>query len=125
MSSAARKLASITQVETVSIPATIGHFEMPDNSLCGAGVLPGDTAVVLLNADVQSGDLVLVHTPEGLRVLQYHPAPGERVKLRTLEYKRSRRFVYTREQAVILGRVVQFVCKGKPVPLLVALRPVC
>ena len=124
MSSAARQLAPVT-VQLASISVVFAHFEMPDNSLCGAGVLAGDRAVVLLNADIQSGDLVLVHTPEGLRVLQYHATPGDRVKLRTLEFNKSRRFVYTKDRAVILGRAVQFVCKGKPVQLLVELRPVC
>ncbi|MGB7923430.1 MAG: hypothetical protein WCF57_09315 [Pyrinomonadaceae bacterium] len=112
-------------VQPVSIPAVIAHFEMFDSSLIGAGVLAGDTAVVLLNSDVRSGDLVLVHTPQGLEVLQYHTAPNERVKLRTLEFTRSRKHVYTMKDAVILGRVVQFISNGKPVQLLISLRPVC
>ena len=109
----------------VSIPATVAHFEMFDNSLVGAGVLKGDTAVVLLDSEVRSEDLVLVHTPEGLQVLQYHSAPAGRVKLRTVEFQKSRRWVYGREDAVILGRVLQFQCGGKVVQTLVALRAVC
>ena len=120
----ARKQPPIT-IEQTSIPAVIAHFEMPDGSLIGAGVLAGDTAVVLLNSEVQSGDVVLVHTPQGLEVLQYHTAPCERVKLRTLEFTRSRKYVYTKKDAVILGRVVQFISNGKPVQLLINLRPVC
>jgi uncharacterized protein YcnI len=113
-------------LETVTFQATVAHFEVFDGSLCGAGVLKGDTAVVLLNTpDIQPGDLVLVHTPEGLRVLQYHPAPGDRVKLSTLEFKKSRRWTYTRTDAVVLGRVVQFAWEGKEVQTLVKVRPIC
>jgi hydrogenase maturation factor len=111
-------------IEPASIPVTIAYFEMPDSSLVGAGVLAGDTAVVLLNSDIQSGDVVLVHTPQGLEVLQYHTAPCERVKLRSLEFARSRKYVYTKKDAVVLGRVVQFVYEGKPIQLLINLRPV-
>jgi hypothetical protein len=121
----AAKPAPVT-FSTVTIEATVAHFEIHDGSLWGTGVLKGDTAVVLLNTpDVRPEDLVLVHTPEGLRVLQYHSAPGGRVKLRTLECARSRQWVYERKDAVVLGRVVQFVCMGKPVQTIVKLRPVC
>ena len=121
----ATKPAPIT-FEMVTIEATIAYFEIPDGSLWGAGILKGDAAAVLLNTpDVRPEDLVLVHTPEGLRVLQYHDAPGGRVKLRTMECARSRRWVYERKDAVVLGRVVQVVCMGKPVQTLVKLRPVC
>lgn len=121
----AAKPAPIT-FETVNIEATVAHFEVPGGSLHAAGVLAGDTAVVLLNTpDLQPGDFVLVHTPEGLSVLQYHPAPGDRVKLSTLEFKKSRRWTYTRSEAVILGRVVQFACDGKEVQTLVKVRPIC
>lgn len=112
-------------VEPAAITVTVAHFEIPDGSLVGAGVLPGDTAVCLLNCEVRSDDFVLVHTPEGLQVLQYHPGPGGRVKLQSLEFKNSRRYVYTRDEAVILGRAVQFACQGKPVRLLINLRPIC
>lgn len=121
----ATKPAPIT-FETVTFEAAVAYFEIPDGSLWGAGILKGDTAVVLLNTpDVLPEDLVLVHTPEGLRVLQYHDAPDGRVKLRTLECARSRKWVYERKDAVVLGRVVQVVCAGKPMQTLVKLRPVC
>jgi SOS-response transcriptional repressor LexA len=114
------------QVLPVSIPATVAHFEMFDNSLAGAGVLQGDTAVILLDCDIQSRDFVLAHVlGEGLRVLQYHSAPSERVKLRTLEYQKSRKWALKRENVVIFGRVVQFQCNGKPVQTVVEIRPVC
>lgn len=114
------------QVQPASIPVTVAHFEMFDNSLAGAGVLQGDTAVILLDSELQSGDFVLVHVlGEGLRVLQYHTAPSSRVKLRTLQYQKSRKWVCKREDVVILGRVVQFQCNGKPVQTIVEIRPVC
>ena len=116
---------ALTNIEPTSISVVIAHFEMPDSSMIGAGVLAGDTAVVLLNSEILSGDVVLVHTPQGLEVLQYHTAPSERVKLRTFEFTRSRKYVYTKKDAVILGRVVQFISNGKPVQLLINLRPVC
>ena len=114
------------QVQPTSIPVVIAHFQIFDNSLAGAGILEGDTAVVLLDSDIQSGDFVLAHIlGENLRVLQYHTAPCDRVKLRTLEYKRSRKWACKRGDVVILGRVVQFQCDGKPVQTIVEIRPVC
>ncbi|HYX71706.1 MAG TPA: hypothetical protein VE732_02970 [Nitrososphaera sp.] len=123
--SAAIKPAPI-HIQQATLPVTIAHFEMADNSLAGAGVLAGDTAVVLLDSDIQSGDFVLVHiVGEGLQVLQYHSAPAERVKFRTLQFQKSRRWGCKRKDAVILGRVVQFQCDGKVVQTIIELRPVC
>jgi SOS-response transcriptional repressor LexA len=95
---------------------------MPDNSLVGAGVLAGDTAVVLLAADYQTGDLVLAHTPEGLNVYQYRATRSGRVRLRTLQFRDSINYLYSQREAVVLGRVVQFLCRDKPVQLLIELR---
>ena len=123
--SAAIKPAPI-HIQQTHLPVTIAHVEIPDNSLAGAGVLAGDTAVIVLDSAIQSGDLVLVHVlGEGLRVLQYHSAPADRVKLRTLQFQKSRKWVCERKDAVILGRVVQFQCDGKVVQTIIALRPVC
>jgi hypothetical protein len=123
--SAALKTTPI-HIQQASLPVTIAHFEMFDSSLAGAGVLAGDVAVVLLDSDIQSGDFVLVHLlDEGLRVLQYHSAPGERVKLRTYEYRKSRKWVCEKRGAVILGRVLQFQCDGRAVQTVVEIRPVC
>jgi SOS-response transcriptional repressor LexA len=124
--SAALKPAAPIHIQQASLLVTIAHFEVFDGSLAGAGVLAGDTAVILLDSDIQSGDFVLVHLlGEGLRVMQYHTAPGDNVKLRTYEYQKSRRLTRERKDAVILGRVVQFQCGGQVVPTVVEIRPVC
>lgn len=121
---AARKPSTTVDVQPASIPATIARFDIYEGTLWGAGILKGDTAIVLLNCEIQPEDLVLVHTPEGLQILQYHPAPGGRVKLRTVECARSRGRVYEPKDAVILGRVVQVQWQGKVVQTVVKLRPV-
>jgi hydrogenase maturation factor len=113
-------------IQQATLSVTVAHFEMPDNSLAGVGVLKGDTAVVLLDSDIQSGDFVLVHlVGEGLRVLQYHSAPADRLKLRTYEYQKSRKWKPKRKDAVILGRVVQFQYDCKAVQTTIELRSVC
>lgn len=124
--SANPKPATPIHIHQAQLPVTIAHFEIADNSLAGAGALAGDTAVVLLDSDIQSGDFVLVHLlGEGLLVLQYHTAPGDKVKLRTRQFQKSRRWVAEKKDAVILGRVVQFQCDGKAVQTIVEIRPVC
>lgn len=46
-------------------------FEVQDDSLAGAGILPGAVVMVVLGEDVSPGDLALVYHPSVGRVLRY------------------------------------------------------
>ena len=82
--------------------STTFQLRMVDASMLEAGIGRGDIVSFQRSQTFSSGDLVAVHTPDGIFIKFIYPMTGDKLKLEAASPRYAPRF-YQRGDVVILG----------------------